>query len=84
MCARSYTPALLRLSSPTLSPAALAASGASAAGLRVALESRNTAEVYDRAHMRRLGSMLLDMDRAQWLTYYTRAEIGTLTTTAHA
>ena len=64
--------------------AALAPLAASAAGLRVALESRNTAEVYDRAHMRRLGSMLLDMDRAQWLTYYTRAEIGTLTTTAHA
>jgi hypothetical protein len=34
--------------------------------------------------MRRLGSMLLERDGAEWLTYYTRAEIGTLTTTAHA
>ena len=62
--------------------AALAPLAASAAGLRVGLESRNTALVYDRAHLRRLGSMLLDTDGARWLTYYTPAEVGALMTAA--
>ena len=62
--------------------AALAPLAAGAAGLRVGLESRNTALVYDRAHMRQLGSMLLDTDGARWLTYYTPAEVGALMTAA--
>jgi hypothetical protein len=63
---------------------ALAPLAASASGLRVGLESRNTALVYDRAHMRQLGSMLLDRDGPRWLAYYTRAEIGALMTAAGA
>jgi hypothetical protein len=63
---------------------ALAPLAASAAGLRVGLDSRNTALVYDRAHMRQLGSMLLDRDGARWRAYYTRAEIGALMTAAGA
>jgi len=64
--------------------AALAPLAASAAELRVKLESRNMARVYDRAHMRQLGSILLDREGSQWLAYYTHAEIGTLMRAAGA
>ncbi len=57
--------------------AALAPVAASAGGLRVALDSRNTATVYDRAHMRQVGSMLLERDGTHWL-YYKPEEVRAL------
>jgi hypothetical protein len=57
--------------------AALAPVAASAGGLKVALDSRNTATVYDRAHMRTVGSMLLERDGAHWL-YYEPEEVRAL------
>jgi hypothetical protein len=49
--------------------AALEPIAPSARGLAVALESRNAAAVYDRAHMRELGQRLLERDGAYWLLY---------------
>jgi hypothetical protein len=63
---------------------ALAPLAATAAELMIGLESRNTALVYDRSHMRQLGSMLLDRGGGPWLAYYTRAEIGAVMTAAGA
>jgi len=54
--------------------AALAPIAASAAALRVTLESRNAASVYDREHMRAAGRLLLEREGAH-LLYYSRAEI---------
>ena len=53
----------------------------SAGGLRVPLESRNTAEVYDRQHMRELGRLLLERDGAYWL-FYEQEEVRELLTAA--
>ncbi len=61
--------------------AALTPIASSAAGLRVALESRNTAAVYDREHMRELGRRLLERDGAHWL-FYTREEAAELMSAA--
>jgi hypothetical protein len=61
--------------------AALAPIASSAAGLGVGLESRNTAAVYEREHMRELGRLLLERDGAQWL-FYTREEVSELLTAA--
>jgi hypothetical protein len=55
----------------------------SAAGLSVSLESRNTAAVYDREHMREIGRLLLERDGAQWL-FYTREEVAELMSAAGA
>lgn len=61
--------------------AALAPIASSAAGLGLGLESRNTAAVYEREHMRDLGRLLLERDGAQWL-FYTREEVSQLMTAA--
>jgi hypothetical protein len=49
--------------------AALAPIAPSARGLAVALQSRNTAGVYDRAHMREVARRLLERNGAHWLFY---------------
>ena len=54
--------------------AALAPITPAAAGLKVPLQSRNTATAYDRAHMRSVGRLLLERDGACWL-FYTREEV---------
>ncbi len=56
---------------------------ASAGGLRLALDSRNSAEVYDRAHMRDLGRRLLAREGAHWL-FYTPAEVSEVIAAAEA
>lgn len=55
--------------------AALAPVAPSAAGLRRELRSRNTATVYDSAHIRRVGPLLLERTGAHWFFYYTPEEI---------
>ena len=54
--------------------AALAPVAPGAGGLRAPLRSRNTAAVYDRAHMGDVGRLLLERDGAYWL-FYTPEEI---------
>jgi hypothetical protein len=54
--------------------AALAPIAPSAAGLRLALRNRNTAAVYDSAHIRRVGPLLLEREGAHWL-FYTPEEV---------
>ncbi len=54
--------------------AALAPIAPSAAGLAQPLRSRNTAAVYDRAHMSEVGRVLLERDGAYWL-FYTPKEV---------
>ena len=55
--------------------AALAPVAASAASLKVALASRNAAAVYDRAHMRAAGRLLLERDGAHRL-YYSAEDVS--------
>lgn len=54
--------------------AALAPIAPGAGGLQTQLQSRNTAAVYDRAHMRDMGRLLLERDGAHWL-FYTPEEV---------
>jgi hypothetical protein len=54
--------------------AALAPIAPSAGGLKRSLQSRNTAEIYDRTHMRDMGRLLLERDGAHWL-FYTPEEV---------
>jgi hypothetical protein len=61
--------------------AALAPIAPGAGGLRVALESRNAASVYDRAHMREVGRRLLAQDGAYRL-FYTPEEVAAAMTEA--
>lgn len=61
--------------------AALAPIAPSAGGLKRSLQSRNTAAIYDRAHMRDMGRLLLERDGAHWL-FYTPEEVRELMTVA--
>ncbi len=63
--------------------AALEPITAGAAGLGLPLRSRNTADVYDRGHMRAVGRLLLDRDGAHQL-FYTHDEINDLLVAAGA
>ena len=56
---------------------------ASAGGLRVPLQSRNAAGVYDRAHMRAVGRRLLERDGPHRL-FYTPAEVEDVMSAAGA
>jgi hypothetical protein len=61
--------------------AALAPIAPSAGDLRVPLQSRNAAAVYDREHMRELGHRLLEREGAYW-RFYGREEVAELLTAA--
>jgi len=61
--------------------AALAPIAQSARGLRLPLQSRNAAGVYDRAHMHQAGRLLLQREGAHRL-FYTAAEIADVMTEA--
>jgi hypothetical protein len=61
----------------TTGGAALAPIAPGAGGLKRSLQSRNTAAVYDRTHMRDMGRLLLERDGAHWL-FYTPAEVREL------
>jgi hypothetical protein len=61
--------------------AALAPISPAAGELSVTLQSRNTAAVYDRAHMRDVGRRLLERDGAHW-RFYTPEEVTDVMTVA--
>jgi hypothetical protein len=63
--------------------AALEPIAASAGGLGLPLRSRNTADVYDRGHMREVGRLLLDRDGPH-RHFYTREELNDLLVAAGA
>jgi hypothetical protein len=54
--------------------AALAPVAPGAGGLKATLQSRNTAAIYDRAHMHDAGRLLLERKGAHWL-FYTPEEV---------
>jgi hypothetical protein len=67
----------------TTGGAALEPIASSASRLGIALESRNTAAVYDREHMLELGRRLLERDGAHWL-FYSPEEVTDLLSAAGA
>jgi hypothetical protein len=63
--------------------AALEPLASSAGGLALPLHSRNAAGVYDRAHMRHVGRLLLERDGPHWL-FYTPEEVRDVMSAAGA
>jgi hypothetical protein len=60
---------------------ALVPIASSAGGLRLPLQSRNAAAIYDRANMLDAGRLLLERDGSHWL-FYTRDEVAGLMSAA--